>query len=94
MSDTHEQGSVFIDDQSYRLPITVTPERYQIRLTPDLKTFTFAGEETVTLSVHEPVKEISLNAAELNIRRVSVTDLKGEVIEGICLLYTSDAADE
>ena len=47
MSDTHEQGSVFVDDQSYRLPTTVTPERYQIRLTPDLKTFTFVGEETV-----------------------------------------------
>jgi puromycin-sensitive aminopeptidase len=91
MTDTHEQGSVFINDQSYRLPTTVTPERYQIRLTPDLKTFTFTGEETVTLSVHEPVKEISLNAAELNIRRVSVTDLKGEVIEGIVRL---DEANE
>ena len=65
MSDTHEQGSVFVDDQPYRLPTTVTPERYQIRLTPDLKAFTFTGEETVSLSIHEPVKEISFNAAEL-----------------------------
>ena len=80
MSDTHEQGSVFVDDQTYRLPTSVTPERYQIRLTPNLKTFTFAGEETITLSIHEPVKEISFNAAELTISQATVTGVDGKAI--------------
>ena len=82
MSDTHEQGSVFVDDQSYRLPTIVTPERYQIRLTPNLKTFTFAGEESITISIHESVKEISFNAAELIIHHASVTGVDGKAIVG------------
>ena len=32
------------DTASYRLPETATPERYVIRLTPDLTHFTFTGE--------------------------------------------------
>ena len=31
----------------FRLPKTVTPRRYEIRLIPDLTQFTFAGEESV-----------------------------------------------
>ncbi|MBM4254854.1 MAG: M1 family metallopeptidase [Deltaproteobacteria bacterium] len=77
MSDTHEQGSVFVDAQSYRLPETVSPERYQLRLTPDLTSFTFAGEETVSLTIHEPVSEITLNAAELTISTVTITGTHG-----------------
>ena len=82
MADTHEQGSAFVDPQSYRLPDTVTPERYQIRLAPDLKAFTFAGEETVSLSIHEPVKEILLNVAEITIHSVTVTGVEDKTIEG------------
>lgn len=78
MSDTHEQGSVFVDSQSYRLPETVTPERYQLRLTPDLKTFTFVGEETVTITVREPVTDIILNAAELQIHTATLTGADGK----------------
>ena len=82
MSDTHEQGSVLVDAQTYRLPTAVTPERYQIRLTPDLKTFTFAGEETVAVTIHEPVTEITLNAAELAITRATMTAVDGQTIAG------------
>ena len=86
MSDTQEQGSVFVDSQSYRLPDTVIPERYHIRLTPDLKAFTFAGEETVTVTVREAVNEIVLNAAELQIHTVSVTAADGNTIQGTATL--------
>jgi puromycin-sensitive aminopeptidase len=49
----------------YRLPKTVVPSRYDLRLEPDLTTLTFRGEATITLTVREPVTEIVLNAVEL-----------------------------
>src|SRR5216684_8284501 len=66
----------------YRLPTTVVPSRYDIRLEPDLEAATFAGQETVAITVSEPVSEILLNAAELVIRSVSVQTADGQVVEG------------
>ncbi len=63
-------SNVSIED--YRLPSAVIPERYEIRLEPDLSNFTFAGEETVYVRINEPVRQISLNALELEIDRVEV----------------------
>jgi puromycin-sensitive aminopeptidase len=51
----------------YRLPANVTPERYDLTLTPDLKAFTFAGTEIVAIAVHEATAEVVLNALELEI---------------------------
>jgi puromycin-sensitive aminopeptidase len=70
----------------YRLPATVVPSRYDIRLEPDLDAATFAGEETVTISVKEPVTEIVLNAAELAIQSASVRVADGTVVEGSAAL--------
>ena len=53
--------------QEYRLPASVTPERYDLRLTPDLIAFTFDGDETVAITVHEATAEVVLNALELQI---------------------------
>ncbi len=55
----------------YRLPTTVTPERYDLRLEPDLKGFTFSGDETVTVMVSQPTSEVVLNALELEIDRAA-----------------------
>ena len=63
-------SNVSIED--YRLPSAVIPERYEIRLEPDLSNFTFTGEETVYVRINEPVRQISLNALELEIDRVEV----------------------
>ena len=60
------------DTPAYKLPETVVPERYEIRLTPDLSAFTFEGQETVSVTVREPVTEIVLNAIELTIHHVSI----------------------
>jgi puromycin-sensitive aminopeptidase len=70
------------EEKSHRLPTTVTPERYEIRLTPDLTTWTFSGEEKVSIQVHEPVREIVLNAAELEFRSVSLKLQNGTVLQG------------
>ncbi len=70
----------------YRLPATVVPARYDIRLEPDLEAATFAGEETVAITVKEPVTEILLNAAELAIQAVRVETADGAVVEGSAAL--------
>jgi puromycin-sensitive aminopeptidase len=61
----------------YRLPRTVVPHRYDIRLEPDLTTLTFRGVETVAVSIAEPVSEIVLNAVELAVDEAIVTDGRG-----------------
>ena len=64
----------------YRLPRTVVPRRYELRLEPDLGAFTFAGTVAVDIDVVEPVDEIVLNAAELEI---SEGDLDGVALAGV-----------
>jgi puromycin-sensitive aminopeptidase len=61
----------------YRLPRTVVPGRYDIRLEPDLTTLTFRGDETIAVDIAEPVREIVLNAVELAIDEAVVVDAAG-----------------
>ncbi len=56
----------------YRLPRDVVPTRYDLRLEPDLAASTFAGEETITVTVREPTDELVLNAAELEITAAAI----------------------
>ena len=74
------------DTQAYKLPETVRPQRYQLRLTPDLTACTFAGEETVVLQVGEPVTDIVLNACELTIHTVSAVAADGSTLQGTATL--------
>jgi puromycin-sensitive aminopeptidase len=67
--------------QEYRLPKNVTPKRYEIRLAPDLKAFTFAGEETIDVVVREATAEVVVNALELEIKSVSA-ERAGKSIAG------------
>ncbi len=66
----------------YRLPTTVVPERYEIRLTPDLSAATFAGEEKVHIQILEPVRQIVVNAAELEFQAVSIKGPDGKLVRG------------
>ncbi len=75
----------------YRLPRNVVPTRYDLRLEPDLQSFTFAGEETVTLTVTEATREILLNAVELSIDRAEVVGDGGPALTAAVAL---DAATE
>jgi puromycin-sensitive aminopeptidase len=69
-------------EKSYRLPATVTPERYELKFAPDLTNWSFTGEEKVVVHVREPVSEIVLNAAELEIDSVSLQAAGGKVLAG------------
>ncbi|MEO7836793.1 MAG: M1 family metallopeptidase, partial [Acidimicrobiales bacterium] len=60
-------------EQDYRLPRTVIPRHYELTVAPDLADFTFGGVETVTVEIHEAVREIVLNAAELRISSASLS---------------------
>ena len=55
------------DTPDYRLPRSVVPERYELEITPDLGAALFSGRESVSLQITEPVRELVLNAAELEI---------------------------
>ena len=74
----------------YRLPTTVVPSRYDIRLEPDLEAATFAGEESIAITVAEAVSEIVLNAAELTVQRASVQLADGAVVQGSATLEVED----
>ncbi len=51
----------------YRLPRQTRPERYDIRLEPDLEAASFAGTVTIAVTTDEAADVFVLNAAELEI---------------------------
>jgi len=55
-----------------RLPAGVHPEHYTLALTPDLKTATFNGTESIDLTLDQPSTTITLNAAEIKFLSVRV----------------------
>ena len=67
----------------YRLPRRAIPTRYDLRLEPDLTSFTFTGDETVTVTVQEPTTEIVLNAAELEIMEARIDNGGGLTHRGM-----------
>ena len=70
------------EPKTYRLPAIVIPERYEIKLVPDLSQGTFAGEEKVHVKILEPVRQIVMNAAELQFQAVSIKGPDGKVVQG------------
>ncbi len=54
-----------------RLPQTVRPDHYSLDITPDLKTATFTGIETIDVTLTEPTDRITLNAAEISFKYVT-----------------------
>ena len=56
-----------------RLPRTVLPDHYDLAITPDLGSATFAGNEKIRVHVQQPTREITLNAAEITFGTVTVT---------------------
>ena len=71
---------------SHRLPRTVVPSRYDIRLEPDLESATYAGEEIVQVEVRDETDDVQLNAVELTITSVVAEGEEGARLEGTASL--------
>ncbi len=52
----------------------VVPLEYSIRIVPNIDKLTFTGTETVKLDVRSPVRELMLNALEIEIANASIDD--------------------
>lgn len=80
-----------------RLPQDVHPEHYKVHFTPDLQTATFTGEETVNVRLDAPSNQITLNAVELQISRITaspVTANPGLPASGVPATVTFDEAKQ
>ena len=58
--------------ESVRLSSSVIPEKYDITIRPDLENFTFHGNETITLWLGKPTREITLHSKEIDIDTASL----------------------
>jgi puromycin-sensitive aminopeptidase len=65
------------DPDQYRLPRHVEPERYDLEMRPDLATASFRGRARIAVKVAEPVTQVVLNAAELEVRSARVPPAGG-----------------
>jgi puromycin-sensitive aminopeptidase len=65
---------------AFRLPRTVEPETYRIEIEPDLGAASFSGTVAIDAVIHEPVREIVLNAVELAVSDVEVRLSDGTAI--------------
>ena len=70
-------------ENAYRLPRTLLPRRYDLRLTPDLDALEFTGVETIALDVVDEVTEIVLNAVEIEITNAVVETTAGSEPAGV-----------
>ena len=59
-------------DTPGKLPKEVVPTDYSIRIVPNIEKLTLSGTETVKLSVWKPVRQLVLNALELEISEASL----------------------
>ncbi len=65
-----------------KLPPNVRPTAYELKLTPDLAHFTFAGEVDITIEVLSPTASITLNAIELDITGARLVTGSGPAVVG------------
>lgn len=77
-SDSSEHNTFFPDDESpwldFRLPRSIRPMHYDLRLFPDLVTDTFAGSVNVTVNVTLVTRHFVVHAYRMHVRECGVWD--------------------
>ncbi|MCB1247528.1 MAG: M1 family metallopeptidase [Acidimicrobiia bacterium] len=76
-------------EADYRLPKSITPIHYDIRLEPDLDDASFAGQVGIDVDVHEATSSVVLNAIELALTSATVT--QGDRVLGGTVSLDDDA---
>ncbi|QQR58468.1 MAG: M1 family metallopeptidase [Candidatus Melainabacteria bacterium] len=64
------------NNDAIRLPRTVMPTSYKLYFEPDLENKQFSGEETIFVDVQSPVKEVLLNANDLEVSEGEIAQVK------------------
>lgn len=65
---------------THLLPWFIKPDRYKILLKPDLKKFTFWGQESIFLTLEKSVKQITLHAVEIEITAAEFVSAQNSAI--------------
>jgi aminopeptidase N len=60
-----------------QLPRTVRPAQYALNILPDAEKLAFSGTATIDVDVLQPVGEITLNAVDMQFRKVTLAPLAG-----------------
>ncbi|CAG2105680.1 unnamed protein product [Medioppia subpectinata] len=66
-----------------RLPLAVTPRHYVITIRPQLKSFTFAGSEEISVGVSEQTKQIVLNSLDIDISSATFTTSDAKTLTSV-----------
>ncbi len=72
------------------LPQGVTPNRYQIDITPDAAALTFKGQVKIELSVHKATRAITLNSADIVIDSATLDDAKASDFKAPNISYDTE----
>ena len=75
-----------------RLPQTTTPDHYDLVITPNLGEASFAGDETIHVTIRDSTVDITLNAAEIAFDRVTITQEGREQTASVSLNGASEQA--
>lgn len=67
----------------YRLPNVAAPSKYVLSLEPDLEKFTFTGETTITVTITQNTKILTLNSKNLDINKEASLNPVGKPTESV-----------
>ena len=70
----------------YRLPSTIVPSDYRLRLVPDLDAATFSGRVEIDVVITEPTPEVILNSLELEVSTMNLRAGSTEVVSATPVL--------
>lgn len=67
-----------IKKKSVRLSKNIFPISYDLRIKPDLESFTFSGNETIKLKINKDTKSITLHSKDIDIKTAKIANNKNE----------------